>query len=199
MIKKSDILPLILALISTMLIVGLGFLWLTKIDITKFGNEKELVEDKTLKTSESKVKVSSQSAASTDAERNFVMPAIVPQGTAVTINGSTKMARINQALRRGFHRQFPGTAITTNADGSKAGMDLLTSGMIDLAAIERPLNQVETAAGLAAVKIDNLTLNGDSNRGQELYYVYREPVEEDVEAFLGYVLSPIGQQAIIDR
>lgn len=189
--KRSDLLPLTLAFITTVLIVGLGFFWINKINATKFAKVNVSSEDSELENLNTNADIEPITS-----ETAFVMPAIVPQGTSVTINGSITMDSINQALKRNFHRQFPGTVITTEADGSNTGIDLLTSGNADLAAIERTLNKAEKAAGLVAVKIDNVT--SDNRVDRELYYVYREPLNPEVEAFLGYVLSPLGQQIIVD-
>jgi len=203
MLKKSDILPLFLALISTVLIVGLGFLWLTKINTARLARENavSLTNPDNL---DAEVELDSQSSVSssetaTESKEVFVVPAIVPAGTAVTINGSSKMNQMNQALRRGFHRQFPGTAITTNADGNKRGIDLLISGDIDLAAIDRPLNETEKAAGLEAMMVNSSTVGNNTNPPLDLYYAYQKPASEEVKAFLGYVSSSQGQQAINQR
>ena len=189
MFKKSDWLPLLLAFGSTVIVVGLGYWWITKIGVTWL-TAKNTADENAL----------SQSLESTGASSDtlFVMPTIVPEGTSVIINGSITINSLNQALQKSFHRQFPGTAITTNADGSEMAMELLAAGNIDLAAIERPLNRVEQKANLAAVKINNLTLNNAEDVDRELYYVYRQPINPDVEIFLGYVLSPLGQQITLD-
>lgn len=203
MLKKSDILPFILALISTALIVGVGFLWFTKTNTAKLSAENEISANN-LNSSGDKTQLDSPSSASlgetnTDPQEVFVMPAIVPEGTAVIINGSRKMNQINQALRKGFLQEFPRTAITTYTDGNELGIDLLISGDIDVAAIDRPLSETEKARGLAALMINNSIDKKDSHLTPKLYYAYQKPVRNDVEAFLGYVLSPQGQQVINQR
>lgn len=197
MLKKSDILPLILAFISTAFIVGAGFLWFTKSNTAKLNAENE-VQVSNLNNSDSKTHVNSSSSAetSTDYQKVFVMPAIVPEGTAVIINGSSKMNQINQALRKGFLQEFPRTAITTYTDGNQLGIDLLISGDIDIAAIDRPLSESEKAAGLEAMMINRSIEGKDSHLNPKLYYAYQQPVKTDVEAFLGYALSPQGQRTI---
>lgn len=130
----------------------------------------------------------------------FAAPSIVPQGTSIRINGSTRMIQINQALKKSFQRRFPGTAIIANADGSETGIELLRTGEIDLAAILRPLSTEEKAQGLAAVTVDELISNLDENSVHEMfYYAYREPASVEVEIFLGFALSTQGQQAIVNR
>lgn len=207
MFKKSDILPLILALMSTALVLGVGLLWLTKIDIAN-PNNRNNASNNSLSTeannnsgnSETNLdSVSNSSSSQATSSKTFPAPDIVPMGTAISINGSTRMVQINKALKRGFHKQFPGTAITTDADGSSVGMELLSLGKIDLAAINRPLNKQEKARGLAAVNISGLT--PDTNQGstpEVVYYVYRQPASDEVEAFLGYALSFQGQEAIFE-
>lgn len=203
MLKKSDILPLILAFISTAFIVGVGFFLFTKINTTRLSGENE-VNTNNLNNSGSKTQLDSPSSkssaeASIEDQEVFVMPVIVPEGTAVIINGSSKMNQINQALRKGFLQKFPRTAITTYTDGNKLGIDLLISGDIDVAAIDRPLSETEKAAGLAAMMINNSMDEKDSHLAPKFYYAYQKPVKADVKAFLGYVLSPEGQRAINQR
>jgi phosphate transport system substrate-binding protein len=199
MFKKSDILPLILALVSTVLIVGTGFTWLAKSDVAGFAKNGFNKSKKILKTSDAQANPSPSSsktsAKSVGTQENFVMPVIVPQGTSVAINGSDKLNQINSSLRTGFHDHYPGTVITTNADGSDVGLDLLYSGDIDLLALDRPLSAAETAAGLTAIRINNSGVK-DSQENPALYYVYQEPINPDIEAFLGYALSEEGKEAI---
>jgi phosphate transport system substrate-binding protein len=203
MFKKSDVLPLILALVSTALIVGTGFAWLAKNHVAGFGKGKFNQRDGILKTSDAQANNGLASVAATKINKtktknirnNFVVPVIVPQGTSVIINGSDKLEQINISLRKGFHEEYPGTVITTAADGIAAGLDLLDSGDIDLLALDRPLNPAEQAAGLTAIQISNSAVQ-DNQASAALYYVYRNPINPDVEAFLGYALSDKGKEAI---
>lgn len=190
MLKKNDLLPLILALISTVLIVSMGFFWLIKNNIAGFG-KSNFSKDSILKASNVQVNPSPSIAT----QANFVLPAIVPQGTSVIINGSDKLAQINTSLRKGFHQQYPGTVIITKADGSDVGLDLLYSRNIDLLALDRPLNQAEQAAGLTAIQIDQLKVKHNQT-DSALYYVYQQPLDPDTEAFLGYAFSESGKKAI---
>lgn len=83
----------------------------------------------------------------------FPLPTVVPAGTTVRIDGSTSMVMINQNLKQGFERQFPGTRVTTNAVGTAQGLQALAAGQIDLAAASRPLSSQEQSQGLVAVPI----------------------------------------------
>ncbi|MGL5835485.1 MAG: hypothetical protein ACRC1Z_19990 [Waterburya sp.] len=204
MFKKSDVLPLILALVSTALIVGTGFAWLAKNHVAEFGKGESNQRDGILKTSDAQANTglvpvaSAKTNKTTNIRNNFVVPVIVPQGTSVIINGSDKLEQINISLRRGFHEEYPGTVITTAADGIAIGLDLLDSGDIDLLALDRPLNPAEQAAGLTAIQINNSAVK-DNQDNASLYYVYRNPINPDVEAFLGYALSDKGKEAIRDH
>ena len=200
MLKKSDVLPSILALISTAIVVVLGFVWFNKIEAKNSSNYQN-VTTKNTKTDavESPVLNPTPKAIKTNSS-TFAPPSIVPQGTSVRINGSTRMIRINQALKKSFQRRFPGTAIITNADGGETGVDLLLTGEIDIAAILRPLTNEEKAQGLAVVTVDESMVNvEDKLIPQVHYYAYREPADIEVEAFLGFALSPQGQKAIVNR
>ncbi|MFM2312359.1 MAG: hypothetical protein RLZZ04_1635 [Cyanobacteriota bacterium] len=201
MFKKSDVLPLILALVSTVLIVGTGFAWLAKNHVAGLGKGKFNQGNGILKTSDVQANTSPISVASVKTNKtknsrsNFVTPVIVPQGTSVIINGSDKLEQINISLRRGFHEEYPGTVITTAADGIAVGLDLLRSRDIDLLALDRPLNAAEQSAGLTAIQINNSEIK-DNQTNVALYYVYHNPINPDVEAFLGYALSDKGKEAI---
>ena len=201
MFKKSDLLPLILAFVSTVLVVGLGYWQITKINVTQLATGN-ISDENSRSQSLDATGVDSQSISEStelaSPDPVFVMPTIVPEGTSAIVNGSAEMNSLNEAFKKSFHRQFPGTAITTYADGSKVAMKQLAAGNIDLVAIERPLNQAERKADLAAVKINNLTLDDAVGTDRELYYVYRKPINPDVEIFLGYVLSPLGQQITLE-
>lgn len=200
MFKKSDVLPLILALVSTALIVGTGFAWLAKNHVAGFGKGEFSKGNGILQTSDAQANTAPDPTTSVKTNKNkniknkFVVPVIVPQGTSVIINGSDKLEQINIALRRGFHQEYPGTVITTAADGIAVGLDLLHSSDIDLLALDRPLNPAEQAAGLTAIQINNAVKDNQANAA--LYYVYRNPINPDIEAFLGYALSEKGKEAI---
>ena len=157
MSQKNDTLPLILALISTVLVVAVGFWWLKKTNSLSISNDTE-VNNKSLPGPTSTNYINSQINSDSNstlpsAPTTFSPPNIVPQGTAIAINGSTSLVQTNQALKKSFQRQFPGTAVITNAQGSETGIKLLQTGDIDLAAISRPLNDQEQAQGLVAVPI----------------------------------------------
>jgi phosphate transport system substrate-binding protein len=83
----------------------------------------------------------------------FPPPGSVPAGTLVSIDGSTSMVLVNEALKTGFTSAFPGTEVRTAAVGSENGIQALLGGTISLAAISRPLTAEEEARGLAAVPV----------------------------------------------
>ena len=199
MFKKNDILPLILAFFSTILILTFGFGWLANGEaakLSKFSLRKAKI-NAAIKANANSIENSSI------AKKNlpkFALPVIVPQGTSVVINGSSKLSLINQALRRSFHRQYPGTIISTNADGNDISLDLLYARDIDLLALDRPLNDSEKAAGLQAIPLAQVMADEEAGFDlSDLYYVYLEPLNPDTEAFLGYAFSIKGRQAILNR
>ncbi|MCP9887436.1 phosphate ABC transporter substrate-binding protein [Cyanobium sp. ATX 6A2] len=83
----------------------------------------------------------------------FPPPSSVPSGTSVSIDGSTSMVLVNEALKAEFMAAFPGTEVTTAAVGSENGIQALLAGSISLAAISRPLTEQEEALGLRAVPV----------------------------------------------
>lgn len=84
---------------------------------------------------------------------SFALPASVPAGTAVRIDGSTSMVTINLNLKNGFQGKFPGTTVDAKANGSANGIKDLVAGTADIAAISQPLTAGEQAQGLAAVPV----------------------------------------------
>jgi phosphate transport system substrate-binding protein len=60
---------------------------------------------------------------------------------------------INQALKNNFEQKFPGTLIQTDAKGTDKGILGLLTGVIDIAAISRPLTSQEQSQGLAAIPV----------------------------------------------
>ncbi|MEG4208570.1 phosphate ABC transporter substrate-binding protein [Microcoleus sp. S13_B4] len=91
--------------------------------------------------------------ASPVAATSFALPASVPAGTAVRIDGSTSMVTINQNLKNGFQGKFSGTTVDTKANGSAKGIQDLVAGTADIAAVSRPLTAQEQGQGLAAVPV----------------------------------------------
>jgi phosphate transport system substrate-binding protein len=85
----------------------------------------------------------------------FPLPASVPAGTSVRIDGSTSMVTINESLKQGFQRQFPGANVITSAGGFDKGIQDLIAGKVDVAAVSRPLTAQEQTQGLTAVPITN--------------------------------------------
>jgi phosphate transport system substrate-binding protein len=80
-------------------------------------------------------------------------PTQVAKGTQITIDGSTSMVGINQALKKNFEQKFPGTLIQTDAKGTDKGILGLLTSVIDIAAISRPLTSQEQTQGLAAIPV----------------------------------------------
>lgn len=77
----------------------------------------------------------------------------VPAGTKVSIDGSTSMVLINEALKAGFLKSYPDSLVETAATGSDNGIQALLGGSINLAAISRPLTEEEKGRGLGAVQV----------------------------------------------
>ena len=61
----------------------------------------------------------------------------VPAGTTITIDGSTSMVMINQALKAAFLKAYPGTVVNTSATGSDNGIQALLGGTVTVAALSR--------------------------------------------------------------
>jgi len=83
----------------------------------------------------------------------FPLPTTVASGTTVKIDGSTSMVTINQNLKNGFEKQFPGTKVDAVANGTDKGINDLLAGKVDIAAASRPLTTQEQSQGLKAVTV----------------------------------------------
>lgn len=84
---------------------------------------------------------------------SFSPPAVIPQGTAVKVDGSSSMATINQALKKVYEAKYSGSSVALAEEGSDAALKALLNGKVDLAAIGRPLTAEEKQKGLAAQPI----------------------------------------------
>jgi phosphate transport system substrate-binding protein len=82
------------------------------------------------------------------APANFALQPNVPAGTTVSIDGSTSMVLINEALKAGFQQQYPGTTVNTNATGSDNGIQALLSGSADLGRVFPGLNPPGAIPGI---------------------------------------------------
>jgi phosphate transport system substrate-binding protein len=77
----------------------------------------------------------------------FPLPSAVPSGSKVTVDGSSSMKNINNALKKQFETKFSGTEVVVSENGTDASLKALRDGTIDLAAIGRPLTPAEKAEG----------------------------------------------------
>lgn len=144
MSQKNETIPLILALLITLGIVGAGFWWFTR---KSTGNLAETGNNTAVNPPQS-VQPSAEGSQTT-----FPPPATVAAGTTVNVNGSTSMVQINQALKNRFEQQFPGTRVNTQADGTDRGIAAVLGGSTDIAAISRPLTPQEQGQGLVAFPV----------------------------------------------
>ncbi|MCU0535763.1 MAG: phosphate ABC transporter substrate-binding protein [Hydrococcus sp. Prado102] len=147
MAQKNETAVLVLSLLVTAGILGGGYWWFSHKSNLNANNQSP-TPNETLSSSESL-----PSPTSLPDVPKFNAPTTVPSGTTVRIDGSTSMVLINQALKKSFESQFPGTSVVTDADGSDNGIKDLLAGNVDLAAISRPLNPQEQAQGLIAIPV----------------------------------------------
>jgi len=136
MAQKNELATLVSALVITGALLGGGYWWFNRNSQTK----PDIVTN-----------------ASPPQEVNspitFAAPTQVGAGTKVSINGSTSMVGINQALKKAFEAKFPGTTILTDAKGTDIGIKDLLLGTIDVAAVSSALSPQEAAQGLVSIPI----------------------------------------------
>ena len=150
MTQKKDTLITALSLIITVGILGGGYWWFTR---QTPGNPNNLVSSPSPNNQPLSSNTSLPSPPSPSSVTAFSPPTTVPQGTTITIDGSTSMVLVNQALKNRFEQQFPGAKVLSNAQGSTKGINALLEGTIDIAAISRPLTAQEQEQGLLAIPV----------------------------------------------
>ena len=163
MAQKNETLILISALLITAAILGGGYWWFTRygnLNLSKTSPNNQnnnqpspSPQPNPTSTPPSPNPSPSPSPSPTESGANFPFPETVASGTTITIDGSTSMVQINQALKNAFEQQFSGTMVNTDARGSDNGIRDLLAGNIDLAASSRPLTSGELGQGLVAVPV----------------------------------------------
>lgn len=83
----------------------------------------------------------------------FPLPESVPNGTKIRIDGSSSIDAINQALKQGFEKKFPGSNVEIATNGTQKALKDLSDGKIDIAAISRGLTPEEKAKGLEQLRL----------------------------------------------
>jgi len=78
----------------------------------------------------------------------FKLPATLPEGTKIVVDGSHSMSVPNAALKKRFEEKYTGTEVTLESGGTPEALEALAEGKIDLASIGRPLTNAEKAKGL---------------------------------------------------
>lgn len=146
MAQKNETIPLLLALLITLGIVGAGIRWF-------LNQSPELKPVAETPPTEPVTPPPIPANPSTSSDGDFPLVAQVPMGTTIRINGSTSMVQVNEALKAGFMQKYPGTIVIANASGTEVGLRDLLDGKIDLAAVSRPLTPGEQQQGLVSVPV----------------------------------------------
>lgn len=150
MTQKKETLITVLSLIITVGILGGGYWFFTRQTKNNVNNFISSPSSNNQPLSSNTTLPSPPSPASVTA---FSPPKTVPQGTVVSINGSTSMVLVNEALKSRFQQQFPGVQVFTNAQGSTKGIQALLEDRIDIAAVSRPLTVEEQENGLVGIPV----------------------------------------------
>lgn len=140
-LSKSGPPPIVYILLALVLAGGL-YGWLKRGDPT----------DPTMSLSNQDEQAVTQGAESTPVP-TIPAPTSVPSGTTIRLQGSTSMVTLNANLKAGFEAQFPGTIVTTSAQGSTNGLEALLTAQADVAASSRALNAEEMGQGLVAIPV----------------------------------------------
>ncbi len=92
--------------------------------------------------------------ATANSSPSFPLPASVPNGTIVKIEGSPSMMQIDKALKQRFEGQFPGSIVQISAQTADSALQGVLQGKVDLAGVGRLLTAEEKAKGLVEVPIN---------------------------------------------
>jgi phosphate transport system substrate-binding protein len=131
------------------ILIGLGALWALQSQVPKLlGWRPSLPTVSGLNSI-----VPGGSGAGANLAAAFPAQQSVPAGTTITIDGSTSMVLINEALKAAFLKSYPGTVVNTSATGSDNGIEALLGGSVTVAALSRPLTAEEKQRGLVAVPV----------------------------------------------
>ncbi|MBP0019546.1 MAG: phosphate ABC transporter substrate-binding protein [Cyanobacteria bacterium SBLK] len=156
MSQKNETIPLILALLITVGILGGGY-WLFA--RRQSGNLSQNAPPPTPSPATAPNPAPPPpnppppSTPVTPPGTTFPLLASVPAGTFVRIDGSTSMVQMNETLKQKFEERYPGTKIEWQSRGTSAGIEAVLSGDADIAAISRPLTAEEQGRGLVAIPI----------------------------------------------
>jgi phosphate transport system substrate-binding protein len=135
------------------LLLGIGALWLLQSQISKLTGFRPSIPALPAGLSlPAGGGIGSGSGGGNFGQR-FPRESTVAAGTTITIDGSTSMVLMNEALKAGFLNTYPGTVVKTAAAGSDNGIEALLGGSINVAALSRPLTAEEKSRGLEAVPV----------------------------------------------
>lgn len=87
------------------------------------------------------------------ASPTFALPASLPPGTNIKLNGSSSLTAISQALKQRFEEKYPGTTVDLASTETGNALNDLIAGKVDLVAIGRPLTDAEKAQGIKEVPV----------------------------------------------
>ncbi|MGL5080388.1 MAG: DUF4912 domain-containing protein [Microcoleaceae cyanobacterium] len=138
--------------VVTSLALLLAFEAFPKLQVTLLTTQPVFAQSET-PTSETPTSETPTSATPASSTSTFSLPESVTEGTKITVDGSSSMETINEALKQKFEGQYSGTEVTLSANGTDAALQALRDSQVDLAAIGRPLTDEEKAEGFVEVPI----------------------------------------------
>ncbi len=81
------------------------------------------------------------------------LPASLPDGSTIKVDGSTSMQVANQAVQQRLEERFSGSTVELAENGSNQAIEALLNGDIEVAALGRFLTDEEKAKGLKEARI----------------------------------------------
>lgn len=92
--------------------------------------------------------------SSGETPETFPIPGSLPDGTTLTVDGSTSMRFTNEDLKDRFEEQYANVDIELDASRTDQAFEALIEGDIDLLATGRPLTDDEKAQGVVEVPLE---------------------------------------------
>ncbi len=89
-----------------------------------------------------------------EAPAEFPIPESLPEGSKLSVDGSTSMEVTNQVLEKRYEQQYPNVDVQLNATRTDEAIEALLRGDVDLVATGRPLTDAEKAKGLVEVPLE---------------------------------------------
>ncbi|MBT9313176.1 DUF4912 domain-containing protein [Leptothoe kymatousa] len=116
----------------------------------------------------------------------FPIPASLPDGTTLKLDGSTSMRLTNEAVEQRFEAQYDNIDIELRASRTDQAFEELINGDIDILATGRPLTEEEKAQGVVEVPLEQREKLAIILGPDNLFPTEDDPSTPDIESNLTF-------------